>query len=312
MWFKQVQLFQLTSPVAYDAENLDKRLANLAFTPCLPSLASSHGWYPPIGNKDAPLVHPANGYLMICLQCEDKILPAPVLRQAVQDKVQEIEHEDDRRVGQKEKRALKDDITQTLLPRAFSKFTPVYAYIDTNKNLLAVNTTNASKLKAFTMLFERAVSGVKLKPFSIKKVTPLMTQWLIDPAYIPEGFSIAKHAVLQDANQQNRVIRCQQQDLFAESIQSLIKDGCSVKQMALNWQEQVDFVLNEDFTLRSISFSDEIVKLAQDDVSETAAQAFDADFAIMSSTFKKLFNDLLAFFAKEVDVKEEALEEAVA
>lgn len=58
-----------------------------------------------------------------------------------------------------------------------------------------------------------------------------MTSWLKHQNY-SSSFSIEKSCVLQDANHESRVIRCKEQDLFA-SIQTLIKDGCEIKQLAL-------------------------------------------------------------------------------
>ena len=104
--------------------------------------------------------------------------------------------------------------------------------------------------------------------------------------------------MLQDANQQNRIIRCQQQDLFASNIQSLIKEGCEVKQLVLSWNDQVNFALADDFSLRSIQFQDEIKEQAKDMEPETKQQQFDEDFLIMTATLSNLLNELLNFFIK--------------
>ncbi len=106
--------------------------------------------------------------------------------------------------------------------------------------------------------------------------------------------------MLQDVDQQNRIIRCQHQDLFASSIQSLLKGGCEVKQLALSWQEQIYFVLADDFSLRSIRFQDEIKEQAKDMEPETQEQQFNADFFIMSTCLRELLAELLEVFAKPV------------
>ncbi len=86
-----------------------------------------------------------------------------------------------------------------------------------------------------------------------------MTSWLTQKNHA-SSFSIEKSCVLQDANHQGRVIRCQEQNLFASSIQSLIKDGCEIKQLALNWQDRIDFILLDNLSLQSIRFKDEIIE----------------------------------------------------
>ena len=58
-----------------------------------------------------------------------------------------------------------------------------------------------------------------------------MTSWLTQKNHA-SSFLIEKSCVLQDASHQSRIIRCQEQNLFASSIQLFIKDGCEIKQLA--------------------------------------------------------------------------------
>jgi recombination associated protein RdgC len=262
MWFKQIQFFQLTDSLK-DTDAFAEKLEALTFTPCLPSLPASSGWVAPLGEEeDAPLVRTLNSCHMLCLQQEEKILPATVIRQTLDEKIKQLESLQDRKIRQKEKLALKDEITHTLLPRAFSKRSKLYAYIDTKNHWLILNTTHTAKTEQFLTLFKRAVTE-NIYPFELKKLAPILTHWLQHKSY-PNSFSIEKSCVLQDSKQQNRVIRCQQQDLFAGSIQALIKDGCEAKQLALCWHDQLKFTLTDDFTLRSIQMVDEITEQTQE------------------------------------------------
>lgn len=68
--------------------------------------------------------------------------------------------------------------------------------------------------------------------FELKKLSPAITYWLKNQNY-PNTFSIEKACMLQDPEQQNRVVRCQHQDLFTSGIQSFIKEGYEVKQLAM-------------------------------------------------------------------------------
>ena len=104
---------------------------------------------------------------------------------------------------------------------------------------------------------------------------------------------------MQDPNQENRIIRCKQQDLFAPGIQSLIKDGCEAIQLALSWQDRVNFVLSNDLSLSSVQFQDEIIAQAKEMEPETKDQQFDADFLIMTDTLNHVINELLDVFIKK-------------
>src|SRR3990167_2370445 len=120
MWFKQSKLFQLTDSPRCSPIDLAKKLADLAFKPCRPSMYDSAGWVSPIDEEDMPLVEEINGYMMICLQVED-------------------------------------EITAALLPRAFSKFTRIYAYIDTKNNWLILGTNNEKKTGKFISMFKKSM-----------------------------------------------------------------------------------------------------------------------------------------------------------
>src|SRR3990167_1215410 len=135
MWFKQIQLFQL-KPSAYSIDKLSEKVQALSFIPCFPSTPSSIGWVTPIDEDEAPLIRSINGYIMLCMQVEEKILPATVIRQELDVKIKKLETLDSRKIRSKEKLSLKDEVTTTLLPRAFSKLTKIYGYIDTKNHWL--------------------------------------------------------------------------------------------------------------------------------------------------------------------------------
>src|SRR3990167_1451026 len=302
MLFKQSRLFQLTDSACYSPENLEDKLEQLAFRECPPSMLLSSGWVSPIDEDNAPLIQMMNSYIMICLQVEEKILPAVVIRQELNKKIKQIEVNENRKVYQKEKYALKDEIIVTLLPRAFSRLTRVYAYIDTKNHLLVLGTINEKKVDQFLSIIKKTV-GEKIQPFEINKLSYTLTHWLQHKSY-PTSFSIEKSCVLQDPNQENRVIRCQQQDLFAGSIQLLIKEGCQIKQIALEWQDRVSFVLVDDFSLQSIQFKDEIIEQVKEMEPETTQQIFNADFLIMTETMSSLFKELSQSLSKSLRSEE--------
>lgn len=293
MWFKQVQLFQLTTPIKHSTQTLIERLEPLEFRPCMPSMPSSTGWVSPLEEENAALVRTINSCHMICLQTEEKILPASVVNQTLKEKIKQLEVTEARKIRGKEKLSFKDEVVHTLLPRAFTKLSRLYAYIDTKNGWLILNTNSAAKAEMFLSMFKKSLGDVTGN-IDVIKPSAILTQWLKDHNY-PKLFSIEKSCVLQDVNQQNRIIRCQQQDLFAPSIQSLVKDGCEAMQLGLCWQDRLSFVLASDFTLRSIKrTADDLAEIAE--ITESKAQRLDADFFMMTEMLSGLLTDLLEVF----------------
>lgn len=295
MWFKQVQLFKLTDSISSSPNFLAEKLQALAFSPCLPSMPQSMGWVSPLYDENAPLVRGINGCLMFCLQIEDKILPGSVVTQALKEKIKKIEQTESRKIRQKEKLSLKDETVQILLPRAFTRLARIYAYIDTRNQWLILNSTSPAKTEMFISMFKKSV-GEGIEAFEVIKPASIFTDWLKNKNY-PQEFSIEKSCVLQDPEQQNRVIRAQQQDLFSAPIQTLVSEGCHAIQIALCWHDKLNFVLADDFSLRSIHLVDDDMVEIQEEM-ESKEQKFDADFIMMSETYAGLFSDLLKIFTR--------------
>lgn len=294
MWFKQLQLFQLENFTFGTIEQFLEKLQPLAFHPCLANLPYSYGWVPPLEDEEQPLARSINGNIMICMQFEDKLLPAIVVPQALDKKIKEIEKIEDRKVRPKEKLALKEEMFTTLLPRAFSKISRVYAYINTKNATMILGTRNPKKTELFLSFFKKTISE-KVNGLEVAKVSSVLTNWVQQQNH-PDSFLIEKAAVLQDPNHKQRVIRCQQQNLFSTSIQQFVKEGCHVTQLAFSWKDRVNFVLNQDLSLSGIQYADEITAQIEEMEAETKQQKFDADFYIMSETISAMVSELYENF----------------
>ncbi len=296
MLLKQIQLFRFSDSTCFVLENLLQRLDQLTFNACLPSTSFSAGWVPPIEENEIPLALSINGKIMICLQIEEKILPASVVQQELRDKIKEIaEQEQGRKVYKKEKQNLKDEIIMTLLPNAFSKLTRIYAYIDPQNQWLVLGTINVKKTEQFIDIFKKSISE-SISQFQLRKIPLIMTDWVRHKNY-PTAIAIEKACVLQDPKQQSRIIRCQQQDVFANGIQTLINEGCEIIQLALQWQDHLQFTFSHKFHLQGLRFGVDIIAEAQEIEAETKLQQFTADFFMMTQTLAQLLNELLNIFA---------------
>lgn len=297
MWFKQLQFFQLPDDFLYHPDAILEKLESLRFHSCLPSLPFSMGWIPPVDEADAPLVYQVNDYLMLCLQIEEKILPTFVINQHLNEKIEWIEQTEGRKIYRKERLGLKDDITAMLLPRAFSKFTKLYTCIDLKRRQIWLGTTVPKKVDQWLSAFSKVIE-CPLERVGAETLITTLTAWVLDKTY-PDSMGVEKFCLLQDPNQQNRTIRCQQQDLFAQPIQSVIQDGCRVKQLALCWQDRVTFTLSHPFALSGIKFHDEVIAQTEELEPDSKTQQFYADFIIMTGTLDAILQELLAILNAE-------------
>lgn len=302
MWFKQAQIFKFEENSSFSAEELEGHLEQLPFTPCPSGLPISQGWISPTEEEDEALVFSVPGFLLICLQTEAKLLPAKIVRQKLNEKVKEIQLKQDRKVPYKEKNILKQAIYNELLPKAFGAIYRTYAFIDTKNNWLILDTNNAKNTENFITFFKRSLSKVKIVPPEIKKLSPILTDWLLNDTQ-PKSLNIEDTCVLKDPKQEERVIRIQKQDLSANYVQSLIKNNFEISQMKMTWNDQITFVLKNDFTFQSLQYQDSVVELSGEDKNDAEEGSFKADFFIMSGLLTKMFQELLKILAKPADKK---------
>ena len=262
-------------------------------------MAISCGWISPLEEfseeeESDYLKCQVGNYIILCLKIEEKILPNTVVQQELKEQIKHIESLEDRKVGQKERFILKIQVIAKLLPKAFSQFSKIYAYIDLKKERLILGTVNTKKTAQFISLFKKILPE-EIQPFTeATTLSNIMTTWL-ETQDCPPVFSIATNCVLQDPNNQARMIRCQHQDLVHPNIQALVKDGYKISQLALNWQDRIDFILTNRLLLNSIRFQDQFLEQTKE-ADLAPKQQFYSNFLIMAEELSNLLEDLLKVF----------------
>src|SRR3546814_8831628 len=146
MWFKNLLIYRLTQDLPFDAEALETALASKLARPCASQELTTYGFVAPFGKgEDAPLVHISQDFLLIAARKEERILPGSVVRDALKEKVEEIEAEQMRKVYKKERDQLKDEIIQAFLTRAFHRRTSPFSALDTNQGLILGNSARPKR-----------------------------------------------------------------------------------------------------------------------------------------------------------------------
>ncbi len=132
MWFKNLYVYKLQDAFPLSAEELDEKLSNRLFAPCGGEQRESSGWVPPLGKDAEALVHSVNGYMLLTMAHQERLLPASVIKDELDERVADIQEREGRKVGSKEKKELREQIEFELLPRAFTRTHKLDAWIDLN------------------------------------------------------------------------------------------------------------------------------------------------------------------------------------
>ncbi|AJJ11472.1 exonuclease, RdgC family protein [Yersinia rohdei] len=293
LWFKNLMVYRLSREVSLSADEMEKQLSALSFTPCGSQDMTKTGWVSPMGSHSDALTHSVNGQIVICARKEEKILPSPVIKQELQAKIERLEGEQHRKLKKTEKDSLKDEVLHSLLPRAFSRFNQTFLWIDTVNDLIMVDAASAKRAEDTLALLRKSLGSLPVVPLTLENPIELtLTEW-VRSKELPAGFALMDEAELKAILEEGGVIRCKKQDLFSDEIAVHIEAGKLVTKLALDWQERVQLVLSDDGSLKRLKFSDTLRDQNEDIDREDFAQRFDADFILMTSELAALIKNLI-------------------
>ncbi len=287
MWFKNLLVFRFTRPFEMSVESLETALADFTFSPCGSQDVSKFGWVNAMGKAGQTLTHVADGNILLCVKKEEKILPASVVKEMVDERAESIEREQGRALKKKEKDALKEDIVLELLPRAFSRTSQTYAWICPRGDFLVVDASSAKKADDLLALLRKCIGSLPVVPLALKTPAEItMTDWLTE-GNIPSDIELEDEAELRSALEHGGIIRCKQQDLTSDEIKAHLDADKLVTKLALNWADNISFILAEDMAIKRLKFSDVIREQNEDVDADDFAARFDADFALMTGELEQ-------------------------
>ena len=299
MWFKNLYLYRFTEPFSLTAEDLAEKLEALRFRPCGPHEESSAGWAARLNSGDFPLVHAANGYLMVSIKKQQRVLPSTVVNEILQEKIAEEEEQAGRKLGKKERSRLKDELIFSLLPKAFTFSKRIHAYIDPKGGWLVVDSASAGKAEDVLFLLRKALGSLPVTAVkTVNDPAATMTQWL-SSQHTPGDMTVEDECELHSQGEEGGIIRCKRHDLSLPEIQNHLNSGKEVSKLALNWSDRLAFVLDKNFSIKRLRFLDLIQDRLQETEIEDEAARFDAEFAIMTAELARFLPRLLELFGGE-------------
>ena len=293
MWFKQISFYPLNLEKLPELETLAAKLGEAEFSPCMGLDWFSEGFAAPV-SFSPETVFPADYTWRVALKKEEKVLPAGVIRDILDERVAEIQENESRNVGRKEKQEMKEQITDDLLPRAFTRSSRCEAVFDTRNGFLLVNSASPNKADNLLTKLREALGGLEASlPNTKQSPASLMTDWLLRGAG-EGGFELDSDCELKGSGDVAATVKVSKQDLTAEEVVQHVKNGKTVTQLGLVWREQIAFVLTQDFTLKRIQYLDVLQEEAESHGDDAASLAF-ASQILMADALSALLQELVSY-----------------
>lgn len=295
MWFKNIFIYRLPKNWATAAHLLENQLSRQPLQTCSASDAQSAGWVVP--RESGSLVYPVNGQWLLSLGVEQKLLPTSVVKQFANDKIKAIQETEDRRVGRKEMKEIREQMTLELLPRAFVRQRSTGGWIDPINGWLAIDAAAPAKAEEFLEHLRKSVDRLPAKLLKTEQSpSAAMTAWVAS-GDAPTGFSVDQDLELRSA--EKATVRYAKHSLDGEEIRKHIAAGKVVTRLAMTWNDRISFVLNENLQIKRLSFLG-ILKEDAGHRAENEDERFDLDFTLMAGELARLLDDLLEALGGEL------------
>ena len=297
MWFKNLQIYRLPAPWAMSQEQLEEALASQTFADASGMDMQNQGWCSP--RENGMLVHAVNRQFLVTFATEKKLLPATVVNQVSKAKAAEIEEQQGFAPGRKQLKEIKEQVTDALLPRAFSIRRNTAVWIDPVNGWLVVDAGNAGRADEVIKLLIKSVTRLPLRALRVQQ-SPVsaMTQWLVaDEA--PHGFTIDQDTELRATGEGKATVRYVRHALEADDVRRHIEAGKQCTRLALTWNSRISFVLTEAMTLKRITPLD-VIKEADGGMTRDADERFDGDMMLMTGELGLMMDALVDALGGEV------------
>ena len=294
-------------------EFLAANLAAETFAPIGPTQQKSTGWEPPRAAHGA-MVESIDGHWIARFTTEVRTVPADALQEKTDEMVRKVEQTTGRKVGKRERRDLKDEALQALLPQAFPRQSSVPVWIDPRAGLLVIGTASQAKADAIVTSLVRATQPVRAEPveahphLQISQIQTrtdphaAMAEWLLDGEALPAEFSLGRECELHGSGDEAPVLRLNRYNLDSDKVRDHVRQGLLPTRLGLSWQGVASFVLTDTLKLRRI----EIANVTPPAEAEADQDAFDADIALTTGTLGPMLADLIADLGGEAPQEGEA------
>ncbi|HDZ46880.1 hypothetical protein LCGC14_0120130 [marine sediment metagenome] len=301
MWFKHLHLYRLHDAPELSSDALASALQEHSAKPLGNADARRLGWTAPAGRLGSgQLVHEIQSHRLLSALRQERLLPASVVKEEVDEMVADIEASEGRKVTRKEKTAFKEQVTESLMPRAFVRSQKIDLWWDTRGQLIGINASSRTRAEDILDLLRETLGSLKVTPLS-SQTLPMraMTTWLGDVASRPADLQLGDQVELK-AKGDDGVLRARQVDLDSDEIQQLLESGRQASKLAISLEGRLSFVLHDDLALKSLRFGDTLIEEADHaDDGDDALARLETDFILMAQALSTDVPRLLEWLGGE-------------
>ncbi len=286
--FRNIRFYRLDGTWPESEETHSTSLEQAGFEPCGPLTERSSGWVAIEPDASELLARRVNGADLIRLRSQSRVLPAAVINEELEVRIGEYRKRMQEAPSPREKRRLKAEARDELMPKAMLKSDRIWGYIDLKENVLGIDTALESVAERFLRRMQASLDGINIRPLQfMKPVDELLSGIFFDDA--PREFSLGRECRMQDLGDAASKVRWTDFDLSDKSIRDHVANGMRLTHLSIVYDNIMNFVMDENGVLTKLKF------VGTDDDNEGHTDPLarqDAEFVLVTATLRNLLGDL--------------------
>ena len=288
LMFRNVRFYNLNDDWPESEELLSQTLESAAFSPCGPLTERSNGWVPVDKDSSDLLARRVNGADLMRLRSQSRILPHSAINEELEIRVEAYRHRMQEAPSPREKRRIKAEARDELLPKAMLKSDRIWGYVDLKEKVIAIDTAQDSVAERFLRRLRAPFGELDVRPLQYERpVNELLTKIFLGDA--PKQFALGRECRMQDAADAASIVRWTQFDLSDKTIRNHVANGMRLTHLAIEYDNVLSCVLDENGVLTKLKF---LGMDAETDDEHDPLARMDAEFVLISGTLRLLLNDL--------------------
>ena len=284
--FRSIRWYRFDGAWPDSEERLSELLESGAFKPCGPLTERSNGWEAVVPDSGA-LARRVNGADLLKLRSQSRILPAAAINEELEQRADAFRQRTGEEPSAAEKRRLKAQARDELLPKAMLKSERIRGYVDYGQGLIAIDSAQEANAERFLRRLGASIDGLTIQPLAFREpVESFLSKVLFGDA--PRQFAAGTECRMQDLKDSRSTVRWSNFDLSDPSIRGHVADGMRLTHLAIEYDNVMSGVLDLDGTVTKLKF----VGDETDDESGDPLAALDSEFVLLTGTLRHFAADL--------------------
>ena len=286
--FRNVRLYSFDNPLPESEEDFSKALQSAAFKPCGPLTERSSGWESPAPEAGNALARRVNGADLVRLRSQSRVLPAAAVNEELEVRVDDYRNRMGEEPSGREKRRLKAEVRDELLPKSMTKSDRIWGFVDANSKLVGIDSAQPTMAERFERRLKAPFGDLNLNPLQFESpVHEFLTSMFLGNE-VP-NFTLGRECRMLDASDDVSTVRWMNFDLTDSTIRRHVVDGMRLTHLGLVYDNIMSFVLDENGVITKLKFLG--MDDAPDDENEPLAR-LDAEFVLLTGSLRALLKDL--------------------